>query len=195
MLATNDTSLLNMLQEHPISSSPHPVSTPLHGHSSSRESLPEGSPTPSTPAAAHSRRSKRSITIDAEDIPSPVKRSRGHGRSQRTTTASSLDHIAEGLQDIARAFALDASPGPSPLPQPPSLDGDNPPAHVLDVMSTPSRRRVAIRSIERDGGLAPFDFVKAVRLIQGDIAIADVYLAMQEPRNRQEFIASLLNDR
>lgn len=166
---------------------------------------PGGDPTTSTPAAATPIASqneastgsgrKRSAEEEESEVHRPVKRARGHARSQRTNTASSLEHIAESLQDVARAFILDATPTAAPsLPPPVLLADSEPPPHLLDVMATPARRRVAIRSVERDGGLAPFDFVKAVKLIQGDIAIADVYLAMQQPQNRREFITSLLAD-
>lgn len=171
------------------SRSPPPAAEPLPSQPSTQvTTLSQASP-----GVASDTGRKRSAT-DEEDSASPrVKRPRGHGRGQRANAAGSLEHIAEGLQDIARAFSLDASPPSRTIS--PSVSADTEPtAHDLDVMTSPSRRRIAIRAVERDGGLSPFDFVKAVKLIQQDVGIADAYLAMQKMANRTEFLASLLYD-
>ena len=145
------------------------------------------------PPASSTHAAKRSAIDEDDSVAHPAKRSRGHGRGQRANAAGSLEHIAEGLQDIARAFSLESSPTPH-LASASSFPDTEPPVHVLDTLSSPSRRRIAIRAVERDSGLSPFDFVKAVKFIQQDVGVADAYLAMQEKANRNEFIASLLRN-
>ncbi|KAI0090501.1 hypothetical protein BDY19DRAFT_935476 [Irpex rosettiformis] len=157
--------------------------------------LPNSSDTPSQSSTSTppDNRQKRRAVDGENSVVWPAKRSRGHGRGQRANAAGSLEHIAEGLQDIARAFSLDSSPAPHSMSTSLSADTE-PPMHVLDTLSSPSRRRIAIRAVEQDSGLSPLDFIKAVKFIQQDVGVADAYLAMQETANRTAFIASLLSD-
>jgi hypothetical protein len=60
--------------------------------------------------------------------------------------------------------------------------------------STPQRRSMAIRAIEKDEELNGEERIKAMRLFKRDIAAADSYLAINDSAVRAEFIRLEIED-
>ena len=60
--------------------------------------------------------------------------------------------------------------------------------------STPQRRSMAIRAIEKDEELNGEERIKAMRLFKRDIAAADSYLAINDSTVRAEFIRLEIED-
>ena len=54
--------------------------------------------------------------------------------------------------------------------------------------STPQRRSMAIRAVEKDQELSVEERIKVMRLFKRDIAAADSYLAISDSTVRAEFI-------
>lgn len=60
--------------------------------------------------------------------------------------------------------------------------------------STPQRRSMAIRTIEKDQELNGVERIKAMRLFKRDIAAADMYLAISDSAIRAEVIRLEIED-
>jgi hypothetical protein len=92
----------------------------------------------------------------------------------RITGPAAVSDVASALREMASSFN--------------SNDADN------GGPSTPQRRSMAIRAIEKDQELNNNERIKAMRLFKRDIAAADLYLAINDSSVRAEVIRLEIED-
>ena len=123
------------------------------------------SPSPPPTSQKETKSCKQAALKTPEHHTSAKKKSRPSG------PAAVLD-VASALREMASSF----------------VDTDN------GDLSTPQRRLMAIRAVEKDQELNSGERIKAMCLFKRDIAAADSYLAINDSTLRAEFIRLEIED-